>query len=74
MYYKNELKFFCDTLSKKHIDNKIITAKSKMSEVFSGSFASFCDVELLNKYTISNMIPEPKPNTLYKFKDCFSLS
>ncbi len=74
MYYKNELNFFCDTLSKKHIDNKIITVKSKMSEVFSNSFASFCDAELLKKYTISSMIPDPKANTIYRFKDSFSLS
>lgn len=74
MYYKNELKFFCDTLSKKHIDNQIITVKSKMSDVFSDSLASFCGTELQKKYTVSSLIPDPKANKLYSFKDSFSLS
>lgn len=74
MYYKTELKFFCDTLRKKRIDTQIITKKSKMSEVFSNSFASFCDDDFLNNYSLSSFIPDMNPNTIYKLRDIFSLS
>ncbi len=74
MYYKNELTFFCDTLSRKHIKNQIITSESTMAEVFSQNLAPFFSAELLDNYTIVSFIPQPQENTIYNFVDHLELS
>ncbi len=74
MYYKNELAFFCDTLSKNHVNNQIITSGDQLSEVLSQSFARFCPNELLDKFTTVNFIEEPKEKVIYNQLDSFGLS
>ena len=74
MYYKNELAFFCDTLSKKHIKNQIITSSSKLSEIFSQNFAPFCSAEILDSHTLESFVDEINENTIYNYVDSLELS